>query len=117
MKTQIIQEKENPLFKRKEVQLNIEADVTPSKKEVAKILAEKFKTQEENIVIKKIHGKFGSKNFKVTAHIYASREDKDKVAEKDKKSKIPSSSISTSDERKKQEIEQPKEEIKKEEPK
>jgi len=81
----IIEEKSNPLFKRKEVQFSIEAEVTPSNSEVEKLISEKFSTQEENIKIKKIEGKFGSKVFKVNANIYNSKQDKEDTEPKQKK--------------------------------
>ena len=53
-----------------------------------KALAEKFSVPEENIKIKGIHGKFGSKIFSIAANIYASAEAKDAVEIKKKKEKI-----------------------------
>tara|TARA_Y100000296_G_C4945220_1_gene143480 strand:- start:37 stop:423 length:387 start_codon:yes stop_codon:yes gene_type:complete len=81
----LIEEKENPLFSRKEVLFDINAKVTPNHDEVEKIISEKFSTQSGNIKIKKIHGKFGSNDFKVTAFIYATEEDKNKIEPKGKK--------------------------------
>jgi len=72
----IIEEKENPLFKRKEVKFTINAAITPSHAIARKIISEKFSTLEENIRVKNILGKFGSKNFTISAHIYASEQDK-----------------------------------------
>ncbi|MBT96725.1 MAG: hypothetical protein QF567_02175 [Candidatus Pacearchaeota archaeon] len=83
----IISKKENPLFKRNEVKVGIHAKVTPSNNEVEKLISEKFKTQEKNIKIKKISSKFGSNNFIVSANIYDSYEDKDKIEAKTKKEK------------------------------
>ncbi len=83
----ILNEKENLLFKRKEVQASIEAEITPNKSEVEKLISEKFSTQAENIKIKNILGKFGSKVFTINANIYASREDRDKNTPKSKKEK------------------------------
>lgn len=81
----IIEEKENPLFNRREIQFNVEAKITPSRAEVGKLILEKFPTQIENIKIKEIHGRFGSNNFKVTTFIYGSEQDKNKVEIKKKK--------------------------------
>ncbi len=81
----ILEEKENQLFNRKEIQVSIEAEVTPSNSDIEKLISEKFSTQIENIKIKKILGKFGSKTFTVFANIYASKEDKENIEPKSKK--------------------------------
>ena len=57
----ILTEKENPLFKRREITTNIEAEITPSRADTERLISEEFSTQPENIKIKKISGKFGSK--------------------------------------------------------
>jgi len=80
----ILQKKENPLFNRKEIQVNIESEVTPNKLDTEKLISEKFSTGIENIKIKKILGKFGSKTFTIIANIYKTekKSKKDKVGEK-----------------------------------
>jgi len=70
----IIEEIENALFKRKEIQANLDADTVPKNLEVAQLLADKFSVPLENVAIKNILGKFGSKIFNVTANIYESKE-------------------------------------------
>ncbi|MCK5624837.1 hypothetical protein KAI04_03275 [Candidatus Pacearchaeota archaeon] len=72
----IIEEKKNSLFKRREVKFTINAEITPSHSDARKIITEKFSTAKENIRIKKILGKFGSKSFTISAHIYNSEQDK-----------------------------------------
>ena len=72
----VIEEKANPLFKRKEVKFTIDAEITPSHADTRKFISEKFSTPEENIRVKNILGKFGSKNFTISAHIYESEKDK-----------------------------------------
>ena len=84
----ILEEKENPLFNRKEIQTSIEAEITPNSLDVKKLISEKFSTQIENIKIKKISGKFGSKTFTITANIYSSKEDKDKIEPEKKGKKV-----------------------------
>ncbi|MCK4552941.1 hypothetical protein KAT80_01940 [Candidatus Pacearchaeota archaeon] len=84
---EIINEKENKLFNRKEIQINIEAEITPSHEEAKKLISEKFSTQPENIRIKKILGKFGSKVFEISANIYFSEEEKNKTEIFSKKEK------------------------------
>lgn len=81
----IIEEKENPLFNRKEIRFDVQAKITPSRIEIGKLISEKFSTQIENIKIKKIHGKFGSNNFNITTFIYKSEQDKNKLEIKKKK--------------------------------
>ncbi len=83
----ILEEKENSLFNRKEAVIEVKADVTPSKAEAEKLISEKFSAPIENIKIKKISGKFGSKIFTITVNIYSSKEDKDKIEPKGKKDK------------------------------
>ena len=85
MELEIISEKENHLFNRREIQLNIKAETTPNRENVRKLISEKFSTPVENIKIKKILGKFGSKIFIITANIYASEEDKNKTESKSRK--------------------------------
>ncbi len=85
MKVKIINEKQNELFKRKEVVLEISSEVTPSNTEVEKWLADNYKTEADAIKIKNILGKFGSQIFKVKANVYESFEDKDSTEVKTKK--------------------------------
>ena len=84
MELKIIEEKENPLFNRKESQLRIQAKITPSRAEVAKSVSEKFSTSIENIEIKKIAGKFGSNFFNINVFIYDSKEDRMSTEKKPK---------------------------------
>jgi len=81
----ILNEKENPLFSRKEIQVSVEAEITPSHLNVEKLISEKFSIPVEKIKIKKISGKFGSKTFIITANIYSSKEDKNKIESEKKK--------------------------------
>lgn len=81
----IIEEKENPLFKRKEIKLEVSAAVTPSHGEAREIISSKFSKPEENIRIKNILGRFGSKEFTIRANIYESEEDKLKTEGESKK--------------------------------
>tara|TARA_Y100000034_G_scaffold35372_2_gene43373 strand:- start:1615 stop:1980 length:366 start_codon:yes stop_codon:yes gene_type:complete len=116
----IINKKENPLFKRKEVEAEIYAKVTPSNNEVEKLISEKFKTQEQNIKIKKISSKFGSNNFIISANIYDSPEDKDKIepkSEKEKKAIEEAKKKAEEEVADKKTQEESKEEIKREEKK
>ena len=84
MEFEIIKEKENPLFGRKEIQVNLEAQITPSKDEAINSIVQKFSTNVENISLKGIHGKFGSKEFTIDANIYSSKEEKENMEPKSK---------------------------------
>lgn len=81
----IIQERQNPLFNRIEVQIGVFAEKIPSHKDSIKVISEKFSAPEENIKIKKIGSKFGSKDFIISANIYSSKEDKDQTEIKTQK--------------------------------
>ncbi|MCX6747280.1 MAG: hypothetical protein NTU63_04075 [Candidatus Pacearchaeota archaeon] len=83
----ILEERENPIFKRKELKISIMSNVAPKIQEVESFLSEKLSTQQENIKIKKIKGRFGSYNFVIFANVYASKEDKEKTEPKSKKEK------------------------------
>ena len=56
----IIQEQDNELLNRKEVSVIIGADKNPGIEESIKTISQQFKSEEENIVIKIIKGKFGT---------------------------------------------------------
>ncbi len=86
-KLKIIEEKENLLFNRKEIKGITESEITPSRAETLEVLSKKFKVPIENIKIKKIVGKFGSKTFNVEANIYSSEQDKEDIELKKKKEK------------------------------
>lgn len=81
----IVSEKENPLFKRKEVVFTVDANITPSNAETGKFISEKFSAPIEAIKIKNILGKFGSKTFTISTNIYSSKEDKESIERKRKK--------------------------------
>jgi ribosomal protein S24E len=85
MALKILKEKENPLFNRKEISFELSAEITPSHKEVAEAISKKVSVPEESIKIKKIAGKFGSKNFIIDANIYSTKEHKEKTEKKLKK--------------------------------
>ena len=81
----ILKEKENPLFNRREIEGSIKAEMNPKIKEAEEILSSKFSTPVENIKIKNVTGRFGSKEFIITANIYSSKEEKEKTEPKSKK--------------------------------
>jgi len=83
----IIEEKENNVFKRREIKAEIHASKAPSKEEISDLIAKEFSVEKQTIVIENIHGKFGSPFFFIFAKIYGSVQDKDKVEPKSKKDK------------------------------
>lgn len=88
MTVKIIKEKENSLFGRKEISFNLFSEKTPTHKEALEHISKELSISEENIKIKKIAGKFGSKNFIIDANIYTSKEEKDKTEKKSKKKNV-----------------------------
>ncbi len=85
MEIKNIEEIKNPVFERKEVQVLVVTEITPSYKEALGALAKKFSVSEDSIKIKGIYGKFGIKEFEIKAHVYKSKEEKDKIEKKTKK--------------------------------
>jgi len=83
----VINESENFLFNRKEIEVSVESDVSPSINEVKKLISENFSTDKEAIKINKIKGVYGSKNFRIFADIYESKESREKMEQKPKKEK------------------------------
>jgi len=81
----IIEDRQNELLNRKEVKLIVEAGKNPNFPEALKLVADKFKVQEDLISVKEIKGKFGRDTFLISARIYKSKEDKDKLEKKKEK--------------------------------
>lgn len=84
---EIKKEYKNPLFDRREVNLIVKSEITPSYKDTEKMIADKFSVDPESIKIKTINGKFGKKEFLIDANIYSSKEEKDKIERKPKEKK------------------------------
>ena len=76
MELKIINEKENPLFNRKELEFEVQSNITPSKIDVGKSISEKFSTELDTIEIKRILGRFGSNFFKIIAFVYNTKDDR-----------------------------------------
>lgn len=81
---QIIEQKDNQLFNRKEVKVLVESASSPSKLDAEKSIADHFKSEQSNIVINNVKGKFGCKTFLINANIYNSLEDKENFEPKKK---------------------------------
>jgi len=89
MKFKILEDKNNFLLKRKEILGKIEAEKTPSFEEAKEQISQEMKAGKELVVIKKIDGGFGSKNFSVKAFVYSSKDDLEKIERKPKAKKTP----------------------------
>ena len=85
MTLKILEEKNNQLFRRKEIKASLESEITPSRIHILELLSKKFEAPKENIKIKGIKSNFGVKNFKIEANIYHSKEEKEIVELKKKK--------------------------------
>ena len=85
----ILEEKHNPLLKRKEVKIIIEHEKNPSMEEASKLIAEKTNSSEECIAIKSIKGKFGRETFLISAMVYENKKDKEDTEQKKKVKKTP----------------------------
>ena len=83
----ILEEKINPLFLRKEIIAEVQAESVPSHVEVEKLISEKFKSPVENFKIKQIKGKFGSNTFRIIVFIYKTKEEKENIEPKPKAKK------------------------------
>jgi ribosomal protein S24E len=95
MKIKNTKEIDNELFNRKEVEVIVEADVTPKTSEALKLISEKYSMPEDNIKVKGVYGKFGVKEFKVIAHVYKTKADKEKTEKKTKQEKAEEEAAET----------------------
>ena len=87
MEAKILEEKQNPLFNRKEVKIEIESALPPSKAEATKIVSEKFSSSEDKVKLEKIDSRFGSSKFIIIAKVYGSLEEKERIEPKIKQKK------------------------------
>jgi len=83
----IIEEKQNQFLKRKEIKVIMEAEKNPTIQEATKIVAEQFKAEEENIIVRQVKGKFGRNTFLISANIYNNKEAKEQIEPKKKEKK------------------------------
>jgi ribosomal protein S24E len=82
---EILENTRNELFKRNEIVALVESEKNPDFSEMKKQISEQTKKPEENIDVHNIKGGFGSKNFKINAEVYDSKEDLEKNKVKTKK--------------------------------
>jgi ribosomal protein S24E len=117
---EILKQFQNKLLNRTEIVAELEANVTPSKNEIKKMISEKFKVAEDQIVIEHILGKFGSKVFDIEAKIYddvSSLAKYETVSKKEKKKREEALKKAAEEARKAKEAEKAKQETEIEEPK
>jgi small subunit ribosomal protein S24e len=84
MKTKVLQETENKLFSRKEINLEIDHKnaQTPSRAELYKFMSVKFKSPAEQIVLKKMKTEFGANKSLAKFYIYDNAEVISKIENK-----------------------------------
>lgn len=70
MEVEVVERKENPLLSREEVLIKVKKDVTPSRQEAKEIVVAQTGASPESVVVKKISGRSGAKEFFVEAYIY-----------------------------------------------
>jgi ribosomal protein S24E len=126
MEIQIIEEKENPLLKRKEILATIDyqGGATPSKAELQKVLADKFKANIDSVEITKLLSEVGISKGKAWIKIWQEKKvpiysELKKEKKKEEPKKAPKPEAPKPEEKPEAEIkpEEPKVEPKKEEKK
>lgn len=85
MDFKITNERKNDLFGRKEFEIHVESNSTPSRDELGKLISEKLSSPVERMVIKKIDSNFGSNTFLIKVFVYNSEDEKNKIEPKKKK--------------------------------
>jgi ribosomal protein S24E len=94
MEFNILEEKENPFFGRKELKIELRhsAASTPAKQELIKELASKYSVPEENVVVDYIFTQKGSANSISKVKIYKEKPKmKEKKVKEEKKSEVQAS--------------------------
>ena len=77
----------NDLLKRTEIKAVVEAGKNPGLASATKMIAEQFKTAEENVALKDLKSKFGRDTFLIDAYVYDSAADKARIEPKKKEKK------------------------------
>ena len=80
----ILEDNKNSLLNRREIKMIVEHSGNPGFANALKMVAEQFKSKEDVIVMNNVKGKFGRDTFLVSAFIYNSKEDRDKIEPKPK---------------------------------
>lgn len=74
----------NDLLHRKEVKVIVEAENNPGFANAAKMIADKYKSSDENVSVKSVNSKFGRNTFLIDAYIYDSAQDRERIEPKKK---------------------------------
>ena len=98
----------NELFKRNEINAEVEAEKNLSFDEARKMISEQTKKPEESIDVYNVKGNFGSHNFVISANVYDSANDLKKAEQKTQKQRKAEA------EEKGKPVEEKKEEVKEE---
>ena len=83
----------NELLKRNEVKVVVTAEKNPGLANAGKMIAEQFKSKEENVVVKELKSKFGRDSFLIDAFIYDSQEQKNRIEPKKKEKKTEGAQV------------------------
>lgn len=83
----ILTDTKNALLKRREIKIVVEASGNPGFEQARKIVVDKCKASEENIVVNNVKGKFGRDTFLIDAFVYDSVKDKETIEPKPKAKK------------------------------
>lgn len=85
MKIQILTDKENPLLKRRELDVLVkEYGATPDRKEIVKALAGELRTSEKNILLDKVNQEYGKHESVCYVKVYKTLDEKKKHETKPK---------------------------------
>ena len=76
MNIEVVQERNNPLLSRKELDLLITYESsTPKRDEVRKAVADKYGVEIERVIVEKMESLFGAKKARAHVHVYDTVED------------------------------------------
>ncbi|MEM5797897.1 MAG: hypothetical protein QXP39_00620 [Candidatus Aenigmatarchaeota archaeon] len=95
MKLEVVQERDNPILKRKELLLNIEhtGKATPTRVELLPVIAKQVNVDEKHIIIDYIRTSTGTNNSLVKVQIYQNIENipREKTMKMAKRTKVKAS--------------------------
>ena len=78
-KMDVVKNIRNELFRRNELVLKLDSEKNPGFDEAKKKLSEELKKNEDNIDVYRIKGNFGRNSFVISANVYDSKKDLDKI--------------------------------------
>lgn len=87
MKLEIVEDKKNGLLNRREVSVIISADSNPGFAKAQEVISSELKASDDSIVVRNVKSKFGRDTFLISAFIYDSVADKERVEPKKKEKK------------------------------